>query len=149
MQCQIEQYLEEAIDDIAEKAADTIRAKPDWRRVEYGFLIYSGPNGLRLGTLTRGNSSGVNIPLELRGGEELIARVHSHPRGGIGAPSNVDRNSAQNAINAGYADQGTFSDYILNSDDNSFNEYDFPEDYSLDEPTDETSADVEGDCNED
>jgi hypothetical protein len=121
-------------------------ANSDWDDIEYGFLIYYGPNGLRLDEVERGNAVGVKIPLRLQAGETVIARVHNHPRGGIGAPSDRDRVGMDYLLENGHTDGPTFSDYIIDYDSGEFNEFDFPEDEELEEPTEETKNDAEGKC---
>lgn len=146
MECGVEQFLEEDLDALAQAAADMIRDNSDWRRREFGFLIYDGPNGLRLGEIAEGNAIGVKIPLRLREGEVVVGRVHNHPRGGIGAPSDIDINAVRSLVADGHTDGGTFADYLLNYDDRSYNEFDFPEDYDLEEPNTETARDAIGEC---
>lgn len=146
LMCHFEQDVERELDPLARQAADLIMANSDWDDIEYGFLIYYGPNGLRLGEIVRGNAVGVDIPLRLQAGETVIARVHNHPRGGIGAPSNRDRVGMDYLLVNGHTDGPTFSDYIIDYDSGEFNEFDFPEDEELDEPTEETKNDAEGKC---
>lgn len=147
MECSVEKFLEEDIDKAAQNAAADIMTRSDWRSVEYGALIYDGPNGIRVGEIFRGDSRGVPIVLRPFAGETVVGRIHSHPRGAVGAPSDDDdREGRDFLINNGHTDGSTFVEYILDGNNRELNEFDNPEDMELDEPNDETRDDAQGDC---
>lgn len=123
--CQIEQAKESNIDQLAQDIANEIRTRSDWRRREYGAVIYySTARGYRRDGLDRGTSNDIDLTISRRNDEMIVALVHSHPRNGGDAPSNEDWDIADLLFDTNRAKESSFSHYILSGDDKKIYEFD-------------------------
>lgn len=141
--------LEVAIDDCARIVKEMIKAQPDHNAVEYGALIYWGPDGhLTISNLVRGNNDNMDMGPEVwrvTNGHpdatyDIVGFVHNHPTEGSDyfgdlanrRPGDADWTFMTNLANNG-ANTGVLNAYIVDPWDD-LREYKFA-DYGLTAPS--------------
>lgn len=134
---------------MANEIADEIKTKGDWRRREYGAVVYyNTQTGIyRRDDLDRGTSSDVDLTVSRSFEELIVALVHSHPRNGGDAPSDDDWDEAEMLFDTGRAITSSFSHYILSGDDRKLYEFDENDKNNRNGRT-ENNQDAQGQCDE-